>query len=264
MTRLERLREAVEEPLLVSNLVNVRYLTGLDELERGAARRARARSALHRLPLRRARAGGRRRRARRHRRDMLRRRSPALVAARVEFEADCAHLRAVRAARGRRDRARRRRAGSSRRCGRSRTRPSSTRSAARPRSRTRRSSASPRSGSSGAPSASSRGECEKLLHEAGADGARLRADRRRRADGRVAARGARRPDDRGGGDASSSTRAARVGGYCSDCTRTFLTGELPRRARAGLRRRACEAQQAGLAAVRAGRDRRGRRRARAT
>ena len=33
--------------------VNVRYLTGFDELERGAARRAGARAALHRLPLRR-------------------------------------------------------------------------------------------------------------------------------------------------------------------------------------------------------------------
>jgi Xaa-Pro aminopeptidase len=47
--------------------------------------------------------------------------------------------------------------------------------------------------------------------------------------------------------------ACRLGGYCSDCTRTFLTGELPDE----LRRAydvVLEAQLAGLAAVRAGAD----------
>ncbi len=45
----------------------------------------------------------------------------------------------------------------------------------------------------------------------------------------------------------------RVGGYCSDCTRTFVTGELP----AGLQRAyevVKQAQETGLAAVRAGAD----------
>ena len=36
MTRVERLQASLEEPLLVTNLVNVRYLDRLRELERGA------------------------------------------------------------------------------------------------------------------------------------------------------------------------------------------------------------------------------------
>ena len=61
MSRLERLGRGLDEPLLVTYGVNVRYLTGLRELELRAARRAGRRDdALHRLPLPRGRAGGRR------------------------------------------------------------------------------------------------------------------------------------------------------------------------------------------------------------
>jgi Xaa-Pro aminopeptidase len=55
------------------------------------------------------------------------------------------------------------------------------------------------------------------------------------------------------GEAVTIDAACRVGGYCSDCTRTFLTGELPDE----LGRAydvVLEAQIAGLAAVRAGAD----------
>lgn len=53
------------------------------------------------------------------------------------------------------------------------------------------------------------------------------------------------------GETVTIDAACRVGGYCSDCTRTFLTGELPDE----LRRAydvTLEAQLTGLAAVRAG------------
>ena len=45
---------------------------------------------------------------------------------------------------------------------------------------------------------------------------------------------------------------AQLDGYASDCTRTFATGELDPRDARGLRRSCCEAQEAALAAVRAG------------
>ena len=44
VSRVDRLRDSLEEPLLVTSGVNVRYLIGLRELERGAARRARRRA----------------------------------------------------------------------------------------------------------------------------------------------------------------------------------------------------------------------------
>jgi Xaa-Pro aminopeptidase len=47
--------------------------------------------------------------------------------------------------------------------------------------------------------------------------------------------------------------ACKVGGYCSDCTRTFLTGELPDELARGYEV-VLEAQLAGLGAVRAGAD----------
>ena len=60
--RLDALRARLDERLLVTNLVNIEYLTGFASLERGAARRAGAGEALHRLPLHpRRRAGARRR-----------------------------------------------------------------------------------------------------------------------------------------------------------------------------------------------------------
>jgi Xaa-Pro aminopeptidase len=55
------------------------------------------------------------------------------------------------------------------------------------------------------------------------------------------------------GETVTIDAACRIGGYCSDCTRTFLTGELPDE----LQRAydvTLEAQLAGLAAVRAGAD----------
>ena len=104
----------------------------------------------------------------------------------------------------------------------------------------------------------------ELFHEHGADGARVRHDRRRRPrtapvrtptprDVAIPARHARHVD-----------AGCRVDGYCSDCTRTFATGELPDElARAY---EVClEAQLAGARRVRAGRERARRgRRARAT
>ena len=48
---------------------------------------------------------------------------------------------------------------------------------------------------------------------------------------------------------------ARLDGYCSDCTRTFATGELGRRARRGLRARPLRRRRPRSAAVRAGRRR---------
>ena len=56
-------RERLEEPLLVSNPVNVRYLTGL-ESSNAACSSNRSAATVHRLPLRRARAHGRGRRGR--------------------------------------------------------------------------------------------------------------------------------------------------------------------------------------------------------
>ena len=165
-----------------------------------------------------------------------------------------------------RDAARRRRAGrppagSSRRCARSRTRTSSTRSAP-PRALadaalTRGARAA---GSSAAPSATSRSTSSSEMRARGAAGRALPVDRRRRprtarcrtrrrATCAIAARHARH--DRLGRE---------LDGYCSDCTRTCATGDARRRRPRGLRRSCCEAQEAALAAVRAGRQRaRGRR-----
>ena len=58
--RIERLRELLEEPLLVTNLVNVRYLTGFDSSNAALAGRARPGAPLHRLPLHRDGTGDRR------------------------------------------------------------------------------------------------------------------------------------------------------------------------------------------------------------
>ena len=58
MNRIERLAATLDDPLLVTGLVNVQYLTGLRELEHGAARRPGGRrDALHGLPVRGRRAG---------------------------------------------------------------------------------------------------------------------------------------------------------------------------------------------------------------
>jgi len=55
------------------------------------------------------------------------------------------------------------------------------------------------------------------------------------------------------GETVTIDAACRVGGYCSDCTRTFLTGDLPDEL-AHAYDVVLEAQLAGLAAVRAGAD----------
>ena len=62
--RLERLQAALEEPLLVSSPVNVRYLCGLDSSNAAMLVEPELRAALHRLSLRGARRGDSRRRGR--------------------------------------------------------------------------------------------------------------------------------------------------------------------------------------------------------
>jgi Xaa-Pro aminopeptidase len=91
---------------------------------------------------------------------------------------------------------------------------------------------------------------EQALHEEGADGVAFDVTI---ASGPNAALPHHHPGDReiGPGETVIVDAGARVGGYCSDCTRTFATGPLPdelRRAYAGCR----SAQEAALAEVRAG------------
>jgi Xaa-Pro aminopeptidase len=93
---------------------------------------------------------------------------------------------------------------------------------------------------------------EQALHEEGADGLAFDVAI---ASGPNAALPHHHPDDRiiGQGEAVIVDAGARVNGYCSDCTRTFATGPLPeelRRAYAACRR----AQEAALSEVRAGAD----------
>ena len=120
-----------------------------------------------------------------------------------------------------------RRTASSRGCARSRTRrdrgdPPGLRGL-RPRVR----GAGAGSGSPAGPSASSPGGSSELLHELGADGPSLRPARRRRA--RTArARTPSQPTSRSpAGTLVIVDCGCTVDGYCSDCTRTFATGELP-------------------------------------
>ena len=63
--RVDRLREKLEQPLLVSDPANVRYLSGLASSNAALLVDAGTRPGLHRLPIRRERAGGRGSRVRR-------------------------------------------------------------------------------------------------------------------------------------------------------------------------------------------------------
>jgi Xaa-Pro aminopeptidase len=96
---------------------------------------------------------------------------------------------------------------------------------------------------------------EQALHEEGADGLAFEVTI---ASGPNAALPHHHPGDReiGTGETVIVDAGARVDGYCSDCTRTFATGPLPddlRRAYAACR----SAQEAALSQVRAGADNKG-------
>ena len=104
------------------------------------------------------------------------------------------------------------------------------------RSRTRRTSGSPRSDSSAAPSVSSPGGCSSSSTSSG--------PRRSAFDTIVAAGAERRPAARRArgervieqGTTVVVDAGAVLDGYCSDCTRTFATGELPDELAARVRR----------------------------
>jgi Xaa-Pro aminopeptidase len=91
---------------------------------------------------------------------------------------------------------------------------------------------------------------DELFHELGAEGPAFETIV---AAGPNGARPHSRPSDRevGPGEAVVVDSGARLGGYCSDCTRTFATGPLPERLQEAYA--VClEAQLAGLEAVRVG------------
>jgi Xaa-Pro aminopeptidase len=91
---------------------------------------------------------------------------------------------------------------------------------------------------------------DELFHELGADGPAFETIV---AAGPNGARPHSRPSDRevGPGEAVVVDSGARLDGYCSDCTRTFATGALPERLQEAYA--VClEAQLAGLEAVRVG------------
>ena len=91
---------------------------------------------------------------------------------------------------------------------------------------------------------------DELFHELGAEGPAFETIV---ASGPNSARPHSRPSDRevGPGETVVVDSGARLDGYCSDCTRTFATGPLPERLQEAYA--VClEAQLAGLAAVRVG------------
>ena len=249
--RVDRLRASLEEPLLVTDRTNVLYLTGLPQLERRAARRARPAAALHRLPLRRGRA--RRSRASRSWRRSAPscRRSPTRLRGPVGFEAEAvtyarwetlgaAGLELVPRNGPRRGAARgegRGRAGGASAARREITNEGYARLAEEPFDRPHRARARVAAG--------------HALPRARRRGRRLRDDRRHRPERREPARraGDRRVEP---GHTVVIDAGAVVGGYCADCTRTFAAGELDDELRRAYD--ACLAGQlAGLEAVRAGR-----------
>ena len=238
-------------------LVNVRYLIGLRELERGArssspsACGSSATSATREAGARSTASSSSRRSARST--PAWRSCSRAASASR-RTTSRYAH---VGGARGRRARARaaaRARRGAARRQGRGRARGGPR---ARQRSRARRIARFAEETFVGRTERDLAWRLDELFHELGADGAGVRDDRRRGPEQR--ARRTRGPATARSRPArpSSSTRARKLDGYCSDCTRTFATGPLPERLREAYE--VClEAQLAGLEArARRGDGRRG-------
>jgi Xaa-Pro aminopeptidase len=93
---------------------------------------------------------------------------------------------------------------------------------------------------------------ESLMHELGADGAAFEVIVAAGANGALphASSGDRVIEP---GQTVVVDAAARLGGYCSDCTRTFATGDLPQELARSYE--VClQGQEAGLMAVRAGAD----------
>ena len=99
---------------------------------------------------------------------------------------------------------------------------------------------------------------DELFHEHGADAPAFETIV---ASGPNSAKPHARPTDRTieAGETVVVDAGAMVDGYCADCTRTFATGPLPDELQTAYAA-TLEAQLAGLAATRAGRHRRGRRR----
>ena len=258
--RVERLRAKLEEPLLVSDPANVRYLSGLASSNAALLVEPERRAALHRLPLRRERP---RRRGRRVRRGQARSLPDALRAALGADRLRGVVADASSATRGCTPAASSRfpATGSSRSCAPSRTRRSSRRSGARRRSRTSRSSGSPtKAGSSAGPSASSPGASRRSCTRRTRTASRSRSSSRR-----ARTRPSRTPSPATGASSAGETvivdAGCMVDGYCSDCTRTFATGHASGRADArlrGLSRRAARGARGRSArGVRAGRRRGG-------
>ena len=240
MSRLERLRSALEEPLLVTERRQRPLPDRVRELERGAARRARtATRALHRLPLRRGGARGRRASSScRRARDVVgdARRAARRAADRVRGD-DVTLRRSGETLARRRRSSSCRRAGSSRSCARSRTtseldairrgggdhgrglRAARRGAVRRPHRARARLADRASSSTSTAPTA--------LAFD---------VDRRRRRERRAARTRARRRPSIEAGTLVIDRLGCVVDGYCSDCTRTFATGRAAGRARASLRR----------------------------
>ena len=200
----------------------------VSELECGAARRARARAALHRLSVRGSGARDRGRRVRRGERDLF---ADPRRAARRDASASRRRAHATRATRRSTPAgsSSSRATASSRSCARSRTRTSSTRSAARPRSRT---TAFERFADEGDVVGRTERDLawrfEQLLHERGRGRALVPRDHRRVGPERGhAARRARATAAIEPGETVVVDAGCVVDGYCSDCTRTFATGKLP-------------------------------------
>ena len=258
-SRLIVVRSASCEALLVSGLVNMRWLTGFtgsnaaalvgrgqrrfvtdfryltqaaEQLDDGVGARDRPRPARAR---RRAAAGRRRAAA-----PGLRRRATVGQGARAPGGAAAG-----------RGRARRRPAGSSRSCAQSRTRASSTRSAPPPGSRTRRWRRCSPPGWRGAPSATSPWRSRSPCAAAAPRRPRSRRSSPRARTARCPTPAARRRDP--ARHALVVDWGAQLDGYASDCTRTFATGELDARGSRGLRAR--RARPGGGAGGGAPRDR---------
>ena len=236
-----RLRELLEEPLLVTNLVNVLYLTGFDSSNAALLvepDRARLFTDFRYLEARAERSKASRS-CRRSGRSSAGSRDELDGPHRLRGERPPVVVRGA-AARGR-ARARAAHRGSSSGCGPSRTRASSTRSGGRARSPTGCSSGS----SSEVPFVGRRErdvawDIQRLFHEEGADELAFESIV---GSGPTGARPHARAGDRviEAGELVVIDTGCRVDGYCSDYTRTFATGELADELRDGVRRRLARA-----------------------
>ena len=234
-SRIDRLRATLEEPLLVSSAGERLLPDRLRELERGAARRAGARAALQRLPLRRGGPGARGRRVRRGRARPLRGAGGAALGPDRLRGRACSPTRRHAALHARRARARaavRARRGAARGQGRGRAGDDPPRGG---RSRARRSRRFAEERFIGRTERDLAWRLDTLFRELGGDGPAFESIV---AGGPNGARPHSRPTDRpiGAGETIVIDAGAQVGGYNADCTRTFAAGLLPEQLQGGLRR----------------------------